>query len=143
MNTAIMVDQVAHLTTTNASKLNIAKSRTTFISLPREIRQKILYQSSDLEICICPHPEFVKHFNSKTYLDMNRIVCDDERKRLGSWYASLTYVHDRVCEDLPYVWAKWMEDVEQLYEACKDGSKGIILIWEMHMLCAAIGEIDF
>lgn len=91
---------------------------TTFLSLPRELRQKILYISCSLELHVLEIPSgrvLPDNYNSSHYMA--------ETNRCNLWKKSVGNIHPELRADFEYVYKKWMEEVDGLLEQCKNDSK--------------------
>ncbi|QDS72011.1 hypothetical protein FKW77_001897 [Venturia effusa] len=96
-----------------------AGEKTTFLSLPREIRQKILYMSCSLELRVLEsssHYYFTNFYNHKS-----------EVLRMSLWKTTVANMHEKLRDDFEYVYRTWMDEVDALLKECKDGSKRLVL----------------
>ncbi|RDI77847.1 hypothetical protein Vi05172_g12155 [Venturia inaequalis] len=95
---------------------------TTFLSLPREIRQKILYMSCSLELRVLDIPS-----GSVLSDDYNSIHYRSETDRCNLWKSSVGNMHPTLQDDFEYVYKKWIEEVDGLLGECEEDSKMLVL----------------
>ncbi|TLD32617.1 2-oxoisovalerate dehydrogenase subunit alpha [Venturia nashicola] len=98
---------------------------TTFLSLPRELRQKILYMSYSLEVQVLKIPSgsiLEDNHNNANY------IC--ETYRCDLWRKSVGNMHPEVQADFEFVYKKWMREIDGLFEQCKDKEKMLDLSYK-------------
>lgn len=92
------------------------KAPTSFLSLPRELRQKILYLSRGIFAMIDSYinPNYCRR---ATYDQINKEVCQTENSEFALWREKLLLVEFSgvIALDMDYLHRKWVNDVDQLY----------------------------
>jgi hypothetical protein len=116
--TRLSVDEAGTISAQDSSSTLSEKSikdPTTFLSLPREIRQKILAHS---HVTIFAYylrmPELLvtgDYCTIASRLVMRRIMAANDLERGANWSSSLMRVNSYVREDMGYVHAKWVKDL--------------------------------
>ncbi|QDS72013.1 hypothetical protein FKW77_001924 [Venturia effusa] len=106
---------------------------TTFLSLPREIRQKILVQTFDstahrIRYPIVPggpitHSEFEKLKQQEKKFGVRRMWIEGERKKIKTLASSLASLHPVIEEDMSFVLVGWEKQVEGRLEDLEDMQK--------------------
>ncbi|KAE9973942.1 hypothetical protein BLS_003341 [Venturia inaequalis] len=95
---------------------------TTFLSLPREIRQKILVQTfnsvaSRIKVPVVPrgpitnsqHAEIEKQ--EKRY-GVRLMWIRAERKKVKTWAHTLSSLHPHIAGDMPYILEGWQKEIQ-------------------------------
>lgn len=124
-----MSSNMSDRSTTPTMPASTRKTRTTFFSIPRELRQKILYLSCDLEIKIHDHP-LNPDYRGVTVFDrvygvpyrsvITELSARNEKKRSKAWGGVLTLgLSAAVEKDVEYVVHKWIMETDGMAEECK------------------------
>ncbi|TID20958.1 Ras-related protein [Venturia nashicola] len=105
--------------TESATKITNIKPRVTFLTLPREIRQKILYHSCELGISVGVKHEKILLFYSP--ISMNNISLYKhglEEQRNSAWASLLVGIHEVVDQDMAFVRKQWKDEIEEVLSTC-------------------------
>lgn len=105
------------------------KPRTTFLDLPRELRQQILSQSYPFTLLVKPPVDtHISQFRTMTD-NRNKRKCDQIKASLTRWHDDLSSVDPIVENDLCWVYQKWVEGVDQVYRDCEGGRRGLFIMY--------------
>ncbi|QDS72009.1 hypothetical protein FKW77_001863 [Venturia effusa] len=102
------------------------KPRTSFLTLPPELRQKILYLSCDLGISIGDKYRG-SHIRLLEYLEWIsdcRAYMEHRNTRLRA--EILRGIHELIDQDMVFVLAKWKREVEELEAVCIEENREMI-----------------
>lgn len=107
----------------------LKKAKTTFLTLPRELRQKILYQSHAVKATFQPSIAPFLWFSLPLKVAMDRInECEvkDQSNRILIWRIKLRAVKSSLGDDVDYVCEQWRDELEVIRKMGDGGSKRII-----------------
>lgn len=116
---------------TTAATTNLkGKQPTTFLTLPRELRQKILYLSCDLNITIGHKREDV----GDCFPDICEIFLREdntfrggmEKSRTLVWKRTLDNIHKVVRDDMMFVYGQWEGEIEEVVSVCVKKDKEMV-----------------
>lgn len=105
----------------NKKPASKAQVPTNFLSLSRELRQKILCQSFSPSISLGEekHYTFLCFKQDQDYASEQ--CCMWENERIEDWWLNMMYVDEGIWDDLEYVMKRLQQDVDDmLAEGCRD-----------------------
>lgn len=112
-----------------------SKAKTTFLTLPRELRQEILYLSFNIGISVGNlsmfHPRFRKLAST-----VNNSRRDAEKSRTTAWKVLLGEIHEIVKDDMTFVYGKWEGEIEKVLKVCNEEDKFMSISSELIGMCA-------
>lgn len=110
------------------------KTRTTFLTLPRELCQNILHQSYASKMSVVQRvPKSTSLVLNKIFSDYNRSTYEFEKREIGKWTLKLIGACPEISDDVLYAQGKWVEDADHKRGECEDGSR--------YLFCKASLEI--
>ncbi|TID20961.1 hypothetical protein E6O75_ATG05726 [Venturia nashicola] len=105
------------------------RPRTTFLDLPRELRQEILLQSYPFTL-IVKGPIETYSSQLRTLADnRNKKRCDQIKASLARWHDELSSVDPVIENDASWVHQRWVEGVDQVYRDCEGGQRGLFIVY--------------
>ncbi|KAE9978684.1 hypothetical protein EG328_001356 [Venturia inaequalis] len=115
--------------TTTPRTARSKKKPTSFLSLPREIRQKIFIQSYGRFLFVKP-PLFTGSLREtfRTTVNMvNKRMCDHEKQAIEIWVDEMRTVHPIIRDDMDFVGKQIVRraDFGRLMEETQDGENSI------------------
>ncbi|RDI88758.1 hypothetical protein Vi05172_g1428 [Venturia inaequalis] len=114
---------------TTTPRTTRSKKPTSFLSLPREIRQKIFIQSYGRFLFVKP-PLFTGSLREtfRTTVNMvNKRMCDHEKQAIEIWVDEMRTVHPIIRDDMDFVGKQIVRraDFGRLMEETQDGENSI------------------
>lgn len=105
------------------------KPSTTFLDLPRELRQQILSQSYPFTLIVKPSVD-TNTSQLRTLTDnRNKKKCDQVKASLARWHDELSSVDPIVEDDVGWICQKWAEGVDRVYSDCEGGRRGLFVVY--------------
>lgn len=100
------------------------KTRRTFLTLPRELRQKILYKSylPGMSVAQQEPPFMFSAAVKKVFNEYNQFAHEHEKVNIGNWASELIEVCPEIHDDVVYVKVKWVEVADRMRAECEHGS---------------------
>lgn len=119
----------ANTTACTSTLVLTPKPRTTFLDLPREIRQQILSQSYPFTLIVKPPAETNTSLLRNLTDNRNKKKCDEIKDSLARWHGDLSFVDPIVKDDVDWVYQKWIEGVDQVYAECGGGRRALFIVY--------------
>lgn len=127
-NSASANENIANQSTTNPTTL---KKSTTFLSIPREIRRKMLLLSWETQLSYNPRPVWSELCIPKQFADeRNTRILNLERSWIGRWYHKLERVDPCIRDDIEYVRRKHLDHVKEAEKECEWFVRPCFFLWD-------------
>ncbi|KAE9966527.1 hypothetical protein EG328_008882 [Venturia inaequalis] len=104
----------------SAAKSPSRKTPTNFLSLPREIRQEILYLTWECRLRYNSLSTYSRFWNPEQLADRrNRQVLNWEKLWINRWYTKLGRIDSRLGDDIQYVRGRHLDHVKIVEKECR------------------------